>query len=53
MQDKVPLVRVIESSRYQKNLKKLGKKYRLIKEDVKPLIEQLEAGETPGDRIPN
>lgn len=51
MQDKVSLVRVIESSRYQKNLKKLGKKYRLIREDVKPLIEQLEAGEIPGDRI--
>jgi mRNA-degrading endonuclease RelE of RelBE toxin-antitoxin system len=51
MQDKTPLTEVIESISYQKELKKLTKKYRSIRKDVKPLIQQLADGETPGDRI--
>ena len=33
-------------------MKRLRKKYQQIDSDVEPLIEQLERGETPGDRIP-
>ncbi len=29
----------------------MSRKYRLIKSDVQPVIEQLEHGETPGDQI--
>jgi mRNA-degrading endonuclease RelE of RelBE toxin-antitoxin system len=51
MQDKTPLLKINESIDFKKNLKKLGKRYRLVREDIKPLIKQLEGGETPGDRI--
>ena len=51
MQDETPLVKVDRTSDFEKSLKKLNKKYRSAREDIKPLIEQLEAGETPGDRI--
>ena len=51
MQDKIPPVKIYESISYKKELKKLNKRYRSIDKDIKPLIQQLEAGETPGDRI--
>jgi mRNA-degrading endonuclease RelE of RelBE toxin-antitoxin system len=44
-------VKVIESDEFRKDIKKLGKRYRSVKQDVRALISQLEAGETPGDRI--
>jgi mRNA-degrading endonuclease RelE of RelBE toxin-antitoxin system len=51
MQDKIPLIEIYESISYKKELKKLNKRYRSIDRDIKPLIQQLESGETPGDRI--
>jgi mRNA-degrading endonuclease RelE of RelBE toxin-antitoxin system len=51
MQGQIPLIKIYESISYKKELKKLNKRYRSIDKDIKPLIEQLEAGETPGDRI--
>lgn len=51
MQDDPPLVRVEKTAQYQKELKTLNKKYRAINKDVQFLIEQLELGETPGERI--
>jgi mRNA-degrading endonuclease RelE of RelBE toxin-antitoxin system len=36
---------------YEKELKKLRKKYRSIETDLEPLIAKLEAGEIPGDKI--
>jgi mRNA-degrading endonuclease RelE of RelBE toxin-antitoxin system len=36
---------------YRKELKKLNKRYRSIDNDLLPVIQQLEAGEIPGDRI--
>jgi mRNA-degrading endonuclease RelE of RelBE toxin-antitoxin system len=33
-------------------LRTLGKRYRNIRNDIQPVIEQLQAGELPGDRIP-
>ena len=51
MQDRIPPIKIYESISYKKELKKLNKRYRSIDKDIKPLIEQLEAGETPGDRI--
>ena len=32
-------------------MRRLSRKYRPIRVDVQPLIEQLEAGETPGDQL--
>jgi mRNA-degrading endonuclease RelE of RelBE toxin-antitoxin system len=52
MEDKIlPKIEVNEGIEFKKNIKKLRKKYRSVKEDIKPLIQQLESGETPGSRI--
>ena len=37
---------------FKRNLRQLAKKYRRIRSDIQPLIEQLLHYETPGDRIP-
>jgi mRNA-degrading endonuclease RelE of RelBE toxin-antitoxin system len=44
-------VKVIESDEFVKDIKKLGKRYRSVKQDVRSLVAQLEVGETPGDII--
>jgi mRNA-degrading endonuclease RelE of RelBE toxin-antitoxin system len=51
MQDEIPPVKVDRSDKFRKDIKKLRKRYDSIEKDVQPLIEQLEAGEIPGDRI--
>ena len=51
MHDKIPPIEIYESISYKKELKKLNKRYRSIDRDIKLLIVELEAGETPGDRI--
>ena len=33
------------------NLARLTKRYRRVREDIQPLIEQLRNGETPGDQV--
>lgn len=47
----VPLIQVEASPTFNRNLRTLAKKYRSIRNDVQPIIEQLEQGELPGDRI--
>jgi hypothetical protein len=44
-------VKVIESDEFGKYIKKLGKRYRSVKQDVRSLVTQLQAGETPGDIV--
>ena len=39
------------SGRFRKNVRRLAKKYKRIRRDLEPLVERLENGETPGDRI--
>jgi mRNA-degrading endonuclease RelE of RelBE toxin-antitoxin system len=51
MQDEIPSVKVDKSDKFRKDIKKLRRRYDSIEKDVQPLIEQLEAGEIPGDRI--
>lgn len=47
------LIQVVEASlTFNRNLRALAKKYRSIQNDIQPIIEQLEQGELPGDRIP-
>lgn len=45
-------IRVVYSESFIRAAKKLKKAYRHVDEDVEALADQLEAGETPGDRIP-
>jgi mRNA-degrading endonuclease RelE of RelBE toxin-antitoxin system len=51
MQDEIPSVKVDRSDKFKKDIKKLRKRHDSIEKDIQPLIEQLEAGELPGDRI--
>ena len=46
-----PPVEVIPSPLFIRRVKQLRKRYRHIREDLQPLIEQLEQGQTPGDRV--
>jgi mRNA-degrading endonuclease RelE of RelBE toxin-antitoxin system len=44
-------IEVIATTKFQKKVKSLGKKYRNIRDDVQPMIELLQCGELPGDRV--
>jgi mRNA-degrading endonuclease RelE of RelBE toxin-antitoxin system len=44
-------VKVFESDEFRKDIKRLGKRYRSVKQDIRSLVAQLRDGETPGDRI--
>ncbi len=37
--------------RFQKDLRALAKRFRQVRSDLQPLIDQLQAGELPGDRV--
>jgi mRNA-degrading endonuclease RelE of RelBE toxin-antitoxin system len=45
------LILVEAAPTFNRNLRKLAKKYRSIRSDIQPIIEQLEGGELPGDKI--
>ncbi len=47
-----PLVQVEASPTFNRNIRTLAKKYGNIRNDIQPVIEQLEQGELPGDQIP-
>lgn len=47
------IVRVTFTERFQRDVERLGKRYRRIRLDLQPIIEQLGAGEILGDRIPD
>ncbi|MEM7714399.1 MAG: type II toxin-antitoxin system RelE/ParE family toxin [Cyanobacteria bacterium P01_A01_bin.68] len=51
MQNKSSPIQIALTPRFKKDLRELAKRYRSIRSDVQPLIEQLQAGEIPGDRI--
>jgi mRNA-degrading endonuclease RelE of RelBE toxin-antitoxin system len=37
---------------FKRNLRQLAKKYRHIKSDLEPILDQLAAGSRPGDQVP-
>jgi mRNA-degrading endonuclease RelE of RelBE toxin-antitoxin system len=45
-------VQVLVSDRFIRDIRQLAKRYRRIRLDVQPIIDQLEAGKLPGDQIP-
>ena len=51
MQNDSPLILVEVTAKFKRNLRILAKKYRSIRNDIQPIIEQLQAGELPGDQI--
>jgi mRNA-degrading endonuclease RelE of RelBE toxin-antitoxin system len=44
-------IQIALTPRFKKDLRELAKRYRSIRSDLQPLIEQLQACELPGDRI--
>ena len=44
-------IQVEAAPTFTRNLRNLAKKHRSIRNDIQPVIEQLEQGELPGDRI--
>lgn len=44
-------IQIALTPRFKRDLRELAKRYRSIRSDLQPLIEQLQAGEIPGDRI--
>jgi mRNA-degrading endonuclease RelE of RelBE toxin-antitoxin system len=48
---KPSFIQVEASPNFNRNLRSLAKKYRSIRNDIQPVIEQLERGELPGDQI--
>lgn len=52
MQNNEPLsIEIAITPGFQRDLRELAKRYRSIRSDIQPLIDQLQAGEIPGDRI--
>jgi mRNA-degrading endonuclease RelE of RelBE toxin-antitoxin system len=45
-------VQVEFTPEFKRNLRALSKKYRHIRSDVQPVIDQLQAGEVMGDQVP-
>jgi hypothetical protein len=37
---------------FKRNLRQLAKKYRHIKSDLQPVLDQLASGSKPGDQVP-
>ena len=48
-----PLVELRFSDEFKNSLRQLAKKYRSIRKDIQPLLEELQQGEFQGDRIAN
>jgi mRNA-degrading endonuclease RelE of RelBE toxin-antitoxin system len=48
-----PKVNVSFTPEFKKNLQILSKFYRSIRSDITPLLQQIEKGMTPGDKIPH
>lgn len=45
-------VQVEYTPEFKRNLRALAKKYRHVRSDVQPVVEQLQAGETIGNQVP-
>jgi addiction module RelE/StbE family toxin len=51
MQNEPSPLQIALTPRFKRDLREIAKRYRSIRSDIQPLIEQLQAGEIPGDRI--
>jgi mRNA-degrading endonuclease RelE of RelBE toxin-antitoxin system len=51
MQSETSPIQIALTPRFKRDLRELAKRYRSIRTDLQALIEQLQAGEIPGDRI--
>ena len=47
----LPPIQIDLTPRFQRDLRDLAKRYRQVRSDLQPLLEQLQSGELLGDRI--
>ncbi|MDB9528148.1 type II toxin-antitoxin system RelE/ParE family toxin [Oscillatoria sp. CS-180] len=52
MSNKLP-IQISFTNRFERDVRRLAKRYRSIKLDIQVLIQKLELGDLPGDQIPN
>ncbi len=52
MSNDSPTVQIRFTDDFLRQVRDLAKRYRQIRRDIQPVIQQLEAGSFPGDRIP-
>jgi mRNA-degrading endonuclease RelE of RelBE toxin-antitoxin system len=52
MPNNLQVPEIFYTPEFKRNLRQLAKKYRHIKSDVQPIIQDLMQGRTPGDQIP-
>ena len=45
-------VAVVFTAEFKRNVRQLAKKYRQIKSDLRPVLDALRQGQTPGEQIP-
>src|SRR5436309_15740925 len=50
--DPTPPIQVTFTPEFQRKLRQLAKKYRHIKSDLQPILDQLASGSKPGDQVP-
>ncbi|MEG4500699.1 type II toxin-antitoxin system RelE/ParE family toxin [Microcoleus sp. F10-C6] len=52
MTDETPQIQIVFSDEFKTRLRTLIKRYRSIRTDLKPLLDELESGNLIGDQIP-
>ena len=45
------MIQLFYTAEFRRNLKKLAKRYKGLRNDLEPLLEALKTGETPGERL--
>ena len=50
--DPTPPVQVTFTPEFKRNLRQLAKRYRRIKMDLQPILDDLASGSKPGDQVP-
>lgn len=51
MTEETPLVEILFSDNFKSRLRTLAKRYRCIRSDLQPLLDELQTGNFPGDRL--
>ncbi|MCW6050569.1 type II toxin-antitoxin system RelE/ParE family toxin [Microcoleus sp. A2-C5] len=52
MSNEIAFIQIDLTPEYKRNLRELSKKYRNVRLDTQPIIEQFQGGNFTGDRIP-
>ena len=51
MTEKIPQVEILFADGFRSRLRTLAKRYRSIRSDLQPLLDELQSGNFPGDRL--